>query len=78
MEMETPELTIQDQGDVNSQIADRIRLINKVFKGGLEEFFDKTHKERDKSEAPTSPIEILIDQHLSEAAKCSDTSGASS
>jgi hypothetical protein len=66
--METPELTTQDHSDVNNQIAERIGLINKLFKGGLGEFFDKLHEEQE-SESPTSPVERLIERRLSEAAK---------
>jgi len=72
--MDTPELITQDQGDVNNQIAERIALINKMFKGGLGEFFDKLREGRKDSDMSTSPIEALIDQHLSEAAKCGGSS----
>jgi hypothetical protein len=71
--METPDLITQDQGDLNTEIGERIRLINEVFKGGLGEFFDNLRRENQDYEPPTSEIERLIESNLSEAAKCEDS-----
>jgi hypothetical protein len=72
--METPELTTQNQGDVNDQIAARFELIHKAFKGGLGEFFERLHNDRREFEVATTRDEGVIYRHLCEAAKCRDSS----
>ena len=77
--METPELTFQNQTDVDEQIAKRIDFIYKVFPGGLGEFFDNLRHEHGDQETSDSPIDRVIDKHLSAVAKvASQSSGANS
>jgi len=72
--METPELPTQEQSDVNKQIADRIDLINTVFKGGLGEFFEKLRKDRHDGEFGLILDEGLVRRRLSETIHCKDAS----
>ena len=61
--METPELIIQDQSDVDDQIAKRIEAIQRTF-GGLGEFFNHLHEQRQDQTDTDSVIDKLIERHL--------------
>jgi hypothetical protein len=68
--MQTPELTIQDQPDVDDQIAARIRAIEKRF-GGLGQFFERLRAENEDESRSSSVIDKVIEEHLTLAARIS-------
>ena len=68
--MQTPELTIQDQPDVDDQIAARIKAIERTF-GGLGQFFERLRAEGEDESCSSSTIDKLIEEHLSLAARIS-------
>ena len=68
--MQTPDLTIQDQPDVDEQIAARIKAIEKRF-GGLGKFFECLRAESEERPVEDSVVDKLIEEHLSLAARIS-------
>ena len=62
--MQTPDLTIQDQPDVDEQIAARIKAIEKRF-GGLGKFFECLRAESEGRPVEGSVVDKLMEERLS-------------